>query len=95
MSSEASPSMKNPSADALDMSNEALYRLMHEGEHADLALPDVSSHQNLSPLACQLRNIHAAVDKADGLEAILVRAKHRKPHWLFKTMVEVGLAVLS
>jgi hypothetical protein len=87
--------MKNPLADALDMSNEALYQLMHEGEHADLALPDISSHQNLSPISCQLCNILAAVDEADRLEAILVRAKHMKTHWLFKTMVEVGLAVLG
>jgi hypothetical protein len=87
--------MKNPLADALDMSNEALYLLMHEGGHEDLALPDISSHQNLSPLACQLYNILVVVDEADRLEAILVRVKHRKPHWLFKTMVDVGLVVLG
>jgi hypothetical protein len=77
------------------MSNEALYRLMNEVEQADLALPGISSPQNPSPLACQMGNILAVVDVADRLEAILVRAKHRKPHWLFKTMVEVGLVVPS
>jgi hypothetical protein len=77
------------------MSNEALYRLMNEVEHADLALPGISSPQNPSPLACQMGNILASVDEAERLEAILVRAKQRKPHCLFKSMVEVGLVVPS
>jgi hypothetical protein len=40
-------------------------------------------------------NILASVDEAERLEAILVRAKQRKPHCLFKSMVEVGLIVPS